>query len=94
SVRLRVADDGTGIEPGAPRGVGLRSMRERAFELGGTLHLATGADGTLLTATLPRHAATPPAAPEPVPVPEPEQEPLATAAAGDRGPDRVGTEQR
>jgi signal transduction histidine kinase len=84
SVRLRVADDGTGIEPGAPRGIGLRSMRERAFELGGTIDLHSGGDGTRLTATLPRRASAPPAVPGP----------LTTATVGDWATDRVGTERR
>ncbi len=42
-VRLRVADDGVGFEPNAPRtpwrSVGLRSMRERAEALGGELRI-------------------------------------------------------
>jgi signal transduction histidine kinase len=32
---LEVRDDGIGLQPGAITGVGLRSMRERADELGG-----------------------------------------------------------
>ncbi len=42
---LAVRDDGVGI-PGSPqRGVGLSSMRERADELGGTLHVGPVDDG-------------------------------------------------
>lgn len=51
---VRVADDGVGIDPGAPRGVGLRSMRERAEELGGGVEVATGGAGTTVTARMPR----------------------------------------
>jgi signal transduction histidine kinase len=36
---LRVEDDGIGIADDAPRGVGMRSMRERAIELGGSLRI-------------------------------------------------------
>jgi signal transduction histidine kinase len=35
-LHLSVQDDGVGINPGQPIGVGLLSMRERAVELGGT----------------------------------------------------------
>ncbi len=42
---LAIRDDGIGL-PGAPQaGVGLRSMRERAEELGGTCVVESGADG-------------------------------------------------
>ncbi len=45
---VRVVDDGAGIDAGAPHGVGLRTMRERAEELGGTLEVASGRTGTPL----------------------------------------------
>jgi signal transduction histidine kinase len=49
-----VSDDGVGLVPaGASRGHGLATMRERAEELGGTLGIHGGADGTMVTATLP-----------------------------------------
>jgi len=54
-VVLQVADDGRGIAPGAPVGVGTRSMRERAAELGG--HVEVGrrpGGGTVVTARFPR----------------------------------------
>ena len=53
---LEVEDDGTGIQPGAPRGVGIGSMQARASELGGTIELRprTGG-GTVIRAVLPRH---------------------------------------
>jgi signal transduction histidine kinase len=56
-VRLRVADDGVGFDPQAPRSsrhVGLWSMRERVEQLGGAfeLHSAPG-QGTTLMAWVP-----------------------------------------
>jgi two-component system, NarL family, sensor kinase len=54
---LTVVDDGSGIPAGArPRpdgGLGLTSMRDRAEEVGGSLEVRTGADGTTVVATLP-----------------------------------------
>jgi len=52
---LIVEDDGKGITPGAPGGVGLVSMGERADELGGTVQTepATTAGGTRITVRLP-----------------------------------------
>ena len=44
-VRLEVTDDGAGIAPGAPAGVGLHSMRERAEELGGRLEVGSAEGG-------------------------------------------------
>lgn len=51
---VTVTDDGTGISDDASRGVGLSSMRERADELGGSLHiLPAEGGGTTVTARLP-----------------------------------------
>jgi signal transduction histidine kinase len=51
---LEVQDDGQGIAPAHRVGVGLRSMRERAVELGGTLTVESGAaGGTQVRARLP-----------------------------------------
>jgi signal transduction histidine kinase len=51
---LEVQDDGQGIAPTHRMGVGLRSMRERALELGGTLTVESGvAGGTQVRARLP-----------------------------------------
>ena len=51
---LTVRDDGQGIAADHPIGVGLRSMRERATELGGMLMVeAVATGGTLVTARLP-----------------------------------------
>ncbi len=51
---LEVQDDGQGIAPARRMGVGLRSMRERATELGGTLTVEPGAaGGTRVRALLP-----------------------------------------
>lgn len=44
-VVLEVVDDGRGIGGDAVRGVGLQSMRERADELAGSIHVGPGADG-------------------------------------------------
>jgi signal transduction histidine kinase len=46
-VALAVVDDGHGLASDAAPGVGLRSMRERAAELGGRVELATGPRGGL-----------------------------------------------
>ena len=56
ALTLEVADDGVGFDPGAsyPGHLGLRSMRERVSELGGTLeiHSAPG-EGTRIVARAP-----------------------------------------
>ncbi len=50
---LEISDDGRGLAAHAP-GVGLRSMRERAEELGGSLEVAArGEGGTTVQAVLP-----------------------------------------
>jgi signal transduction histidine kinase len=52
---LEVTDDGRGLQPRANPGVGLRSMRERAAELGGHVVLGEAALGGLAVAVrLPR----------------------------------------
>jgi signal transduction histidine kinase len=53
ALTVRVADDGVGLRPDARRGVGLRSIEERAAELGGRLELASGSGGTTLEVLLP-----------------------------------------
>jgi signal transduction histidine kinase len=51
---VAVRDDGAGIDPARPAGVGLRSMRERAAELGGACDVGTpDGGGTLVRARLP-----------------------------------------
>lgn len=53
-VRVEVADDGTGFDPGTPAsGFGLVGMRERVSLCGGTLSIEPGAPGTRVVATLP-----------------------------------------
>ncbi len=53
-LELIVEDDGCGIEEPIVPGIGIRSMRERAEELGGTLRLgAIDGRGTRVTAYLP-----------------------------------------
>ncbi|MFL5954358.1 MAG: histidine kinase [Gaiellaceae bacterium] len=51
---LEVSDDGVGLHNGARMGIGLRSMRERAAELGGTFDTDAGdGGGTCIRAALP-----------------------------------------
>ncbi len=53
-LQIEVADDGVGLPPGHRAGVGIASMRERAAELGGELHIEQGdAGGTHVSARLP-----------------------------------------
>jgi two-component system NarL family sensor kinase len=56
SLLVEVADDGAGIAAPVPSGAGLRSVRERAAELGGEC-VVTGREpgGTLVRAILPVH---------------------------------------
>ncbi|MFI5913321.1 sensor histidine kinase [Dactylosporangium sp. NPDC051541] len=61
ALRVEVRDDGRGLRAGERPGVGLRSMIERAAELGGRCTVTAGAGGgTRVSATLPL-AAEPPA---------------------------------
>jgi signal transduction histidine kinase len=54
ALRVEIEDDGAGLPAGLRAGVGLRSMRERAEELGGRLSVSPGAQGgTRVQATLP-----------------------------------------
>jgi signal transduction histidine kinase len=54
AVEVTVSDNGRGLDPARPSGVGLRSMRERAAELGGELSLGVADEGgTLVRAHLP-----------------------------------------
>jgi signal transduction histidine kinase len=62
---VEVTDDGVGIPPGTPSGVGLVSLRERAAELGGRCFIeCPPAGGTVVRAHLPLSSATPVADPE------------------------------
>lgn len=56
---IEVQDDGVGIPEQYRTGVGLRSMRERAEELGGTFTITSSEKGTRLFATLPLMTETP-----------------------------------
>jgi len=56
-VQLAVEDTGTGYaapDVGVRLGVGIPGMRERAKQLGGTMEIESGRDGTTVTVTLPR----------------------------------------
>ena len=54
ALELEITDDGTGIQPDHPSGVGLLAMHERAAELGGTFQIdSRPGRGTRLTARLP-----------------------------------------
>ncbi|QNO37247.1 sensor histidine kinase [Protaetiibacter sp. SSC-01] len=76
TLRVEIADDGRGIDRSATPGLGLRSMRERAEELGGTFTVDSGPDrGTVLVATLPIAPATAPTPAASAPTPEPEPKP-------------------
>ncbi len=56
-VRLTIADNGSGFDTGAgthpaATAYGLRTMRERAEEIDGVLHIASSATGTVVTVTV------------------------------------------
>jgi signal transduction histidine kinase len=53
AVRLDVRDDGAGFDPDRATGFGLRGMRSRAEQVGGTLSVRSGADGTELSLEVP-----------------------------------------
>jgi signal transduction histidine kinase len=55
TLRVHIDDDGKGCQPGVENGsgIGLKSMRQRAEALGGTLSLHSAPGGTSVTATLP-----------------------------------------
>ncbi|WP_433435894.1 histidine kinase [Nonomuraea sp. CA-141351] len=57
-LELRVEDDGMGLPEQRRDGVGLRSMRRRATELGGTFDLSTTRSGTNILVRLPLKEAT------------------------------------
>ncbi len=53
-LQLEVSDDGIGLAPKRPTGVGLTAMRERAAELGGTCTVESAIPaGTRVLARLP-----------------------------------------
>ncbi|MFT2751828.1 sensor histidine kinase [Clavibacter sp. Sh2088] len=67
-VVLAIRDDGRGFDPDRPTGgYGIDGMRRRLAAAAGRLDVASGADGTVLTARIPAHApaAAGPAAPAP-----------------------------
>ena len=53
-LEIEITDDGIGLPPNITPGVGLRSMRERAEELGGSCMIERGMNsGTRVLACLP-----------------------------------------
>jgi len=54
-VTLEVSDNGSGFDPAADgdSGLGLGDMRERAGELGGSLSIQSGVEGTVVRAVFP-----------------------------------------
>ena len=55
--RVRVSDNGRGMEPGQKLGFGLVGMRERILALGGTLNVASGEGGVTVEALVPTASA-------------------------------------
>jgi len=53
ALHLLIDDDGRGLRDGWAPGVGVRSMRERVAELGGTCTIEPAATGTRVAVTLP-----------------------------------------
>jgi signal transduction histidine kinase len=53
ALELSVRDDGGGLAPERTPGVGLRSMQERAAEVGGTLSVLSADNGTVVSGRLP-----------------------------------------
>jgi len=51
--RVRVSDNGRGMEPGQKLGFGLVGMRERILALGGTLNVVSGDGGLTVEALIP-----------------------------------------
>ncbi|HEX8132715.1 MAG TPA: sensor histidine kinase, partial [Actinomycetes bacterium] len=75
---VEVCDDGCGLAPDHPAGVGLSSMRERAAELGGHCNIdAVPQGGTRVRARLPYRPTT-----EPPPPPHPRRAPSVELPAG------------
>ena len=52
--RVRVRDNGRGLEPDHKLGLGLTGMRERILALGGTLTVASGDGGVTVEALVPK----------------------------------------
>ena len=50
---MSVRDDGRGLDGDRSPGVGLRSMQERAAEVGGTMSIRSDASGTVVSGRLP-----------------------------------------
>jgi signal transduction histidine kinase len=78
-VVLAIRDDGRGFDPDRPTGgYGIDGMRRRLAAAAGRLDVASGADGTVLTARIPAHA---PAAADPAAPAQPAASPTAVTTA-------------
>jgi len=55
--RVRVSDDGCGLQADHRLGLGLTGMRERILALGGSLTVASGGNGVTVEALIPKGAA-------------------------------------
>jgi two-component system sensor histidine kinase UhpB len=55
--RVRISDNGRGLQPDYKLGLGLTGMRERILALGGTLTVASGDGGVTVEAVVPKSAA-------------------------------------
>ncbi len=91
TVRIEVRDDGSGIQPGAGRGRGIRNMQERALHAGACLRILSGSTGTCVALELDMDAAGSTPRPEsilgrgPRRLPLPENELRACDRSGGRG---------
>ena len=52
-LEIDIEDNGCGLEKGQTAGYGLKNMRSRAHDLGGTVRIASSAQGTRVTFTMP-----------------------------------------
>ncbi len=52
-LEIDIEDNGRGLDEASPNGHGLKNMRSRAEDLGGSIRIASSAQGTRLTFTMP-----------------------------------------
>jgi PAS domain S-box-containing protein len=51
---LKILDNGRGMKPGAPVGIGIRSMQERVKRMNGEFEILSGNQGTTVSVTIPQ----------------------------------------